>query len=523
MRRASSQKSIVRVGMGSDLWVDLLRAPRALTLTCVVLLAQGCAVGPDFVKPAIPKTERYTAEPLPAETVPAAGPDGAAQRFVADMDIPGQWWTLFHSAALNGLIEQTLASNADLQAGQAALRVARENVFAQQGVYFPAVGATFSPSRQRNPVGTLAPTLTSGQPVFNLYNAQVNVTYVLDVFGGNRRLVESAEAQAESQRFQLEATYLTLTSNVVAAAVQEASLRGQIAATVQIIQAETAERDLLNKQFELGDVAFADVQAQEAILAQAQATLPPLQKQLAQQRNLLTALAGRLPQEEVSQTFELGQLELPLEIPVSLPSRLVEQRPDVRAALAQFHSASAQVGVAIANMLPQVSLTGAYGGTSTAFSQLFNSGNVFWSAAATFSQTIFQGGTLLHKERGAVAAMDQAAAQYRSTVITAFQNVADSLRALQSDAEAMQSTLRAQDAAAQSLELARRQVELGAAGAVVLLNAEQLYQQAVIAALQARANRYADTVALFQSLGGGWWNRTDVAESPEAAVAGSTR
>jgi NodT family efflux transporter outer membrane factor (OMF) lipoprotein len=328
--------------------------------------------------------------------------------------------------------------------------------------------------------------------------------------------VESAEAQAEAQRDQLEATYLTLTSNVVAAAIQEASLRGQIAATRDIIQVETDLRALLQKQFELGDVAWADVRVQDAVLGQAEASLPPLEKQLAFQRDLLTALAGRLPNDEVSERFELTDLTLPQDLPVSLPSRLVEQRPDIRAASAQFHSASAEVGVAIANMLPQVTLSGAYGGTSTAFSQLFSPGNIFWSAAGNFSQTLFQGGTLLHRERGAVAAMDQAAAQYRSTVITAFQNVADSLHALQADADALKASLKAQDAARESLEIAKRQLELGSVGTAYLLNAEQLYQQAVLNTLAARTNRYADTVALFQALGGGWWNRADVASETVA-------
>lgn len=472
---------------------------------------QGCAVGPDFVRPQAPEGAGYAREPLAATAAEVPGPGGAAQHLVASMDIPGQWWTLFHSAALDSLVAQSLAANADLQGAQAALRAADENAAAQQGVYFPALTANFTPSRQRNAVGTIAPTLTSGAPVFNLYNAQVNVSYALDVFGGNRRAVESARAEAEAQRFLLEATYLTLTSNVVAAAIQEASLRGQIAATREIIRIEREQRDLLQRQFELGDVALGDVRAQEAILGQAEAGLPALEKQLALQRNLLTALAGRLPSEEVSQTFELADLELPTELPVSLPSRLVDQRPDIRAAQAQFHAASAEVGVAIANMLPQVTLSGLYGGTSTAVAQLFSPGNVFWAASGTFSQTLFQGGTLLHRERGAVAVMDQAAAQYRSTVITAFQNVADSLRALDADALALNASVRAETASRESLEIARRRVQLGSVGTGFLLNAEQLYQQAVINTLQARANRFADTVALFQSLGGGWWNRVDVA------------
>jgi NodT family efflux transporter outer membrane factor (OMF) lipoprotein len=289
MLRANAQQTFSPLSSRLRGWAAVVALPIA---SCLV---QGCAVGPDFQRPDAPKTTGYLADGNPKKTVSAAGPAGAEQRFVAEMDIPGQWWTLFHCAALDTLIEESLATNADLKAARAALRVARENVYAQEGVYFPALQASFAPSRQRNAVGTIAPTLSSGQPVFTLYNAQVNVSYVLDVFGGNRRLVESTEAQAEAQRFQLEATYLTLTSNLVAAAVQEASLRGQVRATEEIIRVESEERDLLLKQFQLGDVAWADVRAQEATLAQTEATLPILQKQLGLERDLLTALAGRLP------------------------------------------------------------------------------------------------------------------------------------------------------------------------------------------------------------------------------------
>jgi NodT family efflux transporter outer membrane factor (OMF) lipoprotein len=424
------------------------------------------------------------------------------------MDIPGQWWTLFHSEALNSLVEQSLRNNADLEAAQAALKVAEENYYAGQGVYYPSISGNFAPSRNKNAT-QVSPTLANYVPYFNLYTAQVNVSYTLDVWGGNRRSVEVLEAEADSQKFQLEATYLTLTSNVVAAAVQEASLRGQIAATEDIIRVETETLAIVRKRLALGDVAGVDVAAQEAALAQAETALPTLKKQLEQQRDLLTALAGRLPDDAVSETFDLATLELPADLPLTLPSRLVEQRPDIRSAEGQLHAASAQVGVAIANMLPQITLSADIGTVATQAGQLFQPYNGFWTIAGGLTQPIFEGGTLLHKTRAARANLAQAAAQYRSTVITAFQNVADTLRALKNDADAVKANLAAERAAAESLAITRRQQELGQISYLNLLNAEQTYQQAVINLVQARANRYADTAALFQALGGGWWNRHD--------------
>lgn len=491
----------------------LLRAARGALLVAGWGAIAGCAVGPDFERPSAPSVSRFTAEPSPVETESAAVPGGAKQQFVAGLDLPGEWWALFHSESLNALVARSVANNPDLRAAQAALRGARETYYAQQGVFYPSVQAAYTPSRQRDPVGTISPTLTSGAPIFNLYNAQISVGYVVDVFGGNRRALESAAAQAEAQRFQLDATYLTLTSNVVASAIQEAGLRAQIAATEEIIRIETEQLGLLHRQYELGEVAYADVVAQDAALAQAQSSLFPLKKQLAQQRTLLTALAGRLSSDEIAEQFDLSQLDLPRDIPLTLPSQLVEQRPDIRMAEAQLHSSSAQVGIALANMLPQINLSGTAGGTATAADRLFQSGNTFWSVAAGLSQPLFEGGALLHRKRAAEAALDQAGEQYRSVVITAFQNVTDALHALEIDAGALAAAARAERAAAESLALARRQLELGAIGGIVLLNAEQTYQQASINLALARMNRYSDTVALFQALGGGWWNRPELSAS----------
>jgi NodT family efflux transporter outer membrane factor (OMF) lipoprotein len=478
-------------------------------LAVIVTLLTGCAVGPNFVTPPAPDVPGYTPEPLASRAASAKVAGGEGQHFVRDLDLPGQWWTLFHSKALNSLVETALVANADLQAAQAALRVAKENLYAQQGALLPAVDANFSAIRQQP--GIAVPSdAGSDQPTFNLFTGQLNVSYSPDVFGGTRRSIEALAAQADSQRFQLEATYLTLTSNLAGAAVQEASLRGQIAATQRIIKIETDVLDLLQRQRELGQVAEADVATQQAALAQVQQTLPPLQKQLAQQRDLLAALSGGFPSDRLTQRFELASLRLPRDLPVSLPSKLVQQRPDIRAAEANLQSASAQIGVAIANRLPSITLTATTGSTALAVDQLFTPGTGFWSAAGAVTQPIFHGGTLLHRELAAKATYDQAAAQYRGVVITAFQNVADALRAIQSDAVALQRAVAFESAAEKSLEIARKRLELGDINYLSLLTAQQAYQQALINLAQSKASRYADTVALFQALGGGWWNRSDV-------------
>ena len=480
----------------------------AAVFTTFVLLT-GCTVGPDFRRPTVPSVERYTPQSLPSQTASVEVKGGEAQRFVQDMDIPGQWWTLFHSKSLNSLIEQALKANPDIEAAQAALRGAWENVYAQKGAFFPSIDANFNPTRQKVS-GMLGSPTADNSYVYSLHTAQVTVAYTPDVFGGNRRQVESLKAQADGQRFQLEATYLTLASNVVAAAVQEAALRGQIAATKRIIEIQSQSLELMQRQYALGQIATADIAAQEAALAQSQAMLPPLEKQLAQQRDLLARLVGRFPSETIAEEFELTSLKLPQYLPVSLSSKLVEQRPDVRLAEEQLHAACAEVGVNVANRLPNFALSANIGSSALDISKLFTSGTSFWGLAANLAQPIFQGGTLLHRQRAAEAAYDQAAAQYRGAVLTAFQNVADTLHAIQFDADALKASVAAEQAAGKSLAIVRRQLELGDVSYLALLNAEQTYQQAMINLVQALSNRYADTAALFQALGGGWWNRSDV-------------
>ncbi len=464
----------------------------------------GACVGPNFHRPPAPAVDRYTVDPLAAATaaVPGAGAGGTAQRFLEQQAVPRNWWALFGSEELNGLVAEALRANPDVASAQAALRQARENTAAQRGSYFPTVQGTFDVSRNRDATGVKQPTLQSGTPIYSLYTPQVTISYVPDVFGANRRAVESLAAQAEASGFQLQATYLTLTANVVSGAIQEAGLRAQIAGTERVIALERESLAVRRRELDLGAIAEMDVYAQDAALAQLEATLPPLNKQWHQARDQLAALTGHLPADFKPVHIDLDRLVLPVDLPLGVPSQLVERRPDVRAAEAQLHAATAQVGVAMANMLPQITITGDLGSTATLLSDLFKPGTGFWTLGGQASQTLFSGGTLLHRKRAADAALDQAGAEYRSAVLTAFQNVADALHALDADADALKAASRAEQAAHKSLDVAHQQLELGSVSYVSLLNSEQSYNQAVVTLAQARANRYADTAALFQALGG---------------------
>jgi NodT family efflux transporter outer membrane factor (OMF) lipoprotein len=485
-----------------------------LVAAATLLASAGCAVGPNFKKPAAPDGAAYAASP-PAATVATANVSGGdAQRFANGGDISADWWTLFHSAPLNALIENSLTNNHDLKAAQAALRVARENVLAQRGAYYPSVTGNFSATRQRQS-GEIAPALNSNAFLYNLFTPQVSVSFVPDVFGLNRRTVESLQAQEQEVRFQMIAAYTTLTSNVVVAAIQAGSLQMQIDATRQLVDVNGNMLQILKYQLAKGYANRLDVAAQESQLAQIAATLPPLLKQLAQQRDLLAVLAGRYPNQAPEEKFDLSSLQLPQEVPLSLPSELVAQRPDVLQAEANLRDASAKIGIAIANRLPNIALTANAGSSAAAMDQLFTSGTGFWGIGADITAPIFEGGALLHQERAAKAAYVQAAEQYRSTVLTAFQNVADTLTALEQDADALTAAAAAADAAKVTLDLAQRQLQDGYAGYLALLSAEQAYQQARISLVQAQANRFADTAALFQALGGGWWHRADLQDKHE--------
>jgi NodT family efflux transporter outer membrane factor (OMF) lipoprotein len=494
--------------------------PSLIALSALPLIA-GCVVGPNYRRPSLPPAEAYSPAPLPTSTSSAPGiAAGAAQSFDTASAISAQWWTLFRSPALNKLIGQAFAANPTIDAAVAALKEAQENVYAQRGYFYPTVQVSYQGERTKlsgNTATSSAPgiqgngqnitPLAPAQPVtYNFHTAQLTVGYVPDVFGLNRRQVESLQAQADATRYQLDAAYLTLASNVVAAALQEASTRAQIAAVETIIRSNVRSLQIVRSQLRLGYATRLDVAQQALALAQARALLPPLVRQLAQTRDLIRALAGSAPDHDVPETFTLDALHLPEQLPLSLPSQLIEQRPDVLAAEAQVRSASAQVGVAVANRLPQFSLNAALGGQATRIPQMFWSSGTFWSVLGSASQPLFDAGTLRHRQNAAEQALAQAAAQYRSTVLTAFQNVADTLHALDTDADALQSAVAVERAAKVTLDVSRRQFQTGYANGLAVLTAQQAYQQAVVARVQAQAARLGDTAALFQALGGGWWN-----------------
>lgn len=492
---------------------DMRGRRRALgaAASAFALIISGCTVGPNFVKPKPPSVSGYAPQPLSAVTAAAAVHGGAAQRFVPGMRIPAEWWKLFHSAPLDALVRRALVANPTLTAAQATLREADAQLRAGEGALFPTVTGGASMTRETTS-GTTSGT-RGGPPIFTVSAASLSVSYLLDVWGGTRREIEALRAARQYQRFELEASYLTLSANVVIAAVNEAALRGEIATTNEIIRIQTHELSGIERNFRIGATNDIAVLAQRAALEQSKAQLPPLQKQLALQRDQLRAYLGAFPSETLRARFDLSSLTLPQTLPVSLPSRLVEQRPDIRASETLLHQASAAIGVATANMLPQLTLSASYGTEGVA--GLFNPA---WNAIAALTQPIFEGGALYERRRAAIEAYRAAAAQYRQTVITAFQNVADALRALEADAEAVRAHAAAEAAAAQSLAASRRQFDAGFISYLSLLSAEQAYQQARLSLVQTEATRFSDSAALFEALGGGWWRRKDVAQAFRSRV-----
>jgi NodT family efflux transporter outer membrane factor (OMF) lipoprotein len=482
---------------------------RAVLLASVALVA-GCTVGPDFTRPDKPKEQGYTPESLAPQT--ASAPDvhgGAVQSFEPGRDIPGDWWTLFGSEELTALVREALSANPDLDAAQATLRQANETLYAQQGGLFPSLAANGSGTQQQSNGAALGSS-SVGQVQYGVVSASLSVAYSPDIFGGVRRQVESQAAQVDVQRFALEATYLTLSSNVVVAAVNLASLRAQIAATEQVIRLQSDAINLVQTQVNLGGASMADLLAQQANLRATQATLPPLQKQLAIQRNQLMTLLGKPPTFDAGQELQLASFHLPEQVPLSLPSQLVEQRPDVRSAEAQLHVASANIGVAVAAELPQFNITAGIGYTAAGLASLITPASLVWNLGLAVAQPLFNGGKLDHQRKAAEAAYDAAAAKYRSTVLSAFQDVANALRSMQADADLLKATVESEQTAGASLAIVQQQYQLGAVNYLSLLNAQTTYQNAILSRVRAQAQRFSDTAAMIQALGGGWWNRIDL-------------
>jgi NodT family efflux transporter outer membrane factor (OMF) lipoprotein len=457
----------------------------------------GCAVGPNFALPKPPETSGYTARRLPRETAVA---DGRAQHFEPGGVVPGDWWQLFNCPALAPLIEQALAANPSLQAAQASLRQSEDLLRAGYAVFLPQVDVAASATRE----SPFIPIPNTPRQTFNVYTVTGTVGYVLDVFGGQRRAVERLGAQVDLQRYEAAATYLTLVGNVVNAAITEAGYTAQITVTRRLIEEERDLVRITETQARAGTVPYVNVLTLQEQLAATDAQLPPLQQKRTQTRHLLATLLGQEPAVWRSQNTELAVIEVPSDLPVTLPSELVRQRPDILAAEAQLHLASAEIGVATAAMFPQITLSGGYGSTSTSTADLFSGPAAAWSIGAGLAAPIFHGGALWFQRRAAIDSYQQSLATYRQTVLTGLAQVADTLRALQHDATQLTANSRQYDAAQQAWRLTQVNYRAGLVNYLQVLTANTQSEQAEIAFIGSRVQRLQDTVALLVALGGGW-------------------
>ncbi|PCD78855.1 histidine kinase [Acetobacter orleanensis] len=474
-------------------------------MAVAVTALAGCSVGPDYHRPALPVDNAYApGNAAPTMTTGAAGPAGARQSFLPGQDISAQWWELFHCAALNGLVTHAIAHSPNLASAHQALMAAQEDVAAQKGALWPNISGSFNPTRNKISQGMGVQGFNSY--LYNLHTLQLNISYMPDVWGGIRRQIEASAAQRALARFQLEAAYLSLTSNLVVAAIQYAAIRGQIEATEGTIASARAILAINEQQARFGDMGERDVAPQRLLLAQAEQALPPLHQQLAVQHDLIAALSG--DGSDVSlPDFRLTDFHLPTDLPVSLPLNLIDQRPDIRAAEETVRAASAQIGIAVAARLPDINLIATPGLAFNRFSQLATPGYGAWTLASMITQPLFDGFTLLHQERGARATYRKAAEDYRSTVVLAVQNVSDALHAIHNDAETLATSVKADDQARRALSFARTGQRYGDESTLLVLTAEQGEMQARLAVVQAQSARLSDTAGLFQALGGGWWNR----------------
>ncbi len=469
-----------------------------LVLSCFIA---GCAVGPDFVRPAAPTTQRYDSGEQPASTIATVG---GAQRFEYRVEVASDWWKLFGCPKLDGLILQATANSPTLQSAEAALKQSEDNLRAGYGIFFPQLSASFQPTRQQFSPVRFGENVSPS--IFSLYTLSTTVSYTLDVFGGERRTVESLSAQADVQYYNAIGAYLTLSGNVVNAIVAEASYQAEIDSTEHLIGYLQEQERITAAQAKAGIVPYSNLLSIQTQLGTTEATLPPLRQQLAHTRHLLTTLAGRSPGEDwAPPRVSFAELTLPNQIPVSLPSDLVRQRPDIQVAEAQLHSASAQIGVATAAMLPSFTLNANYGLNSTSLSSLFGSSAEFWTLGAGLATPLIQGPTLWYQRKAAIDAYQQALANYRQTVLAALAQVADALDALQHDAEAVKAESEALNSSAENLHLIDANYRAGTVNYLQVLIADYQYEQSQIGYIQALGQRYQDTAALFVALGGGWW------------------
>jgi len=466
----------------------------------VMTMAGGCAVGPNFVRPVPPEADRYTGAPQIAATVAA---DGRAQSFTPGGRIAGDWWRLFGAAGLDDAVRKAISNNATLEAAEANLRQSQDNMRAGYGVFYPQAQAGLSATRQLS--APLQQGLGTGGSIFNVFTASGAISYTFDVFGGKRRAVEALRAQADSQRYETKAAYLALSGNVVNTCIARAGYAEEIRATRQLIDLETQQLRLTEAQFRSGTVPYANVLVVRGQISLYQASLAPLEQSASQAAHLLAMLEGVTPSQAGLPDIDLSTLTLPVDLPLSLPSELVNQRPDILSAGALMHAAGANIGAATAAMLPSFSLSGTYGGASSTLANL-SAVSKFWSVGPTVTTPIFQGNSLWYTRRASIDAWQQTRALYRQTVLAAFQQVADSLKGLEHDAEALQAQVEGKRAAGEALALTRDNYQAGLVAYLDVLTAGTQFQTATIAYAQAVAQRHQDTVALFVALGGGWWN-----------------
>jgi len=462
-----------------------------LPALAVLAAATGCKVGPDFKPQPPPTVAQFGAAPLP----PAVA--GEAQRFLQGARVERRWWTTFGSPELTRRVERAFANSPTVASAQAAVRRARQNVVAAGGALWPSADLAGGFDRQK-----LGPGQGSTSP-YSTYSATLSVSYTLDLFGGARRGLEGAQAQVDLSQWLLDGTYLSLAANVAAATIQEAALREQLQAARDVTGLLEEQAALTGRQLAIGAKAEGDLLAVQAQLAAARSALPPLGRQLEAVRNQLAVYLGALPSEAGAGAVALDDLKVPAELPVSLPSQVVAGRPDIQAAQALLHAATANVGAATAARLPQLTLGGAFGPQALRFQDLLKGDSVAWNLSAGVFQPLFRGGALQARQKGAEAGLDQALADYRQTVLVAFANVADALDALQFDAQALRAEQDAEAAAARSLTLVQAQYRLGAASYLQLLEATRAWHLARQGLIRARAAQLGDTTALYAALGGG--------------------
>ncbi|KTC78503.1 outer membrane efflux protein [Legionella cherrii] len=490
---------------------------RIYLFLCTLILTS-CKVGPNFHSPDAPKATHYNTGSVKNRTVGAKSRAGQPQHFNFKKKISASWWEIFHSKELNSFIEKGLKNNPSIEMSKANLRKAQANLLAEAGHnLFPTVDTQFLASRERNSLLATGINITpipgtklpfSSVNTFDLYNTSISVRYNLDLFGGTRRQLESLRAAIDYERFELEATYLTLTANIVTTGITIASLQEQIKTTKELIACQKELVKLENSNYVQGHTSKLTLLDSDNRLKETQAQLPTLKNDLAKKYNALAILIGSLPSETEFFDFTLQNIRLPTDLPVTLPSLLVKQRPDIKSSESLLHKASADIGVATANLYPQLNIGATYAWYSTALSTLFNPANNVWNYGGQIFQTLLKGGELRAKRQLAIAVYDYELARYKKVVLDSFQQVADALHALEFDAELLREQANSETNTREQFKIVRMQYQLGKANYLAVLRAKESYLKIHLKVIQAEAARYNDTAALFQSLGGGWWNNS---------------